>query len=73
MKQVTITELKKMSVAQLKEAMPIEVMADGTVIGVVNSPGAPAVSGKVTCPNCKFVIEVQPKDTAPSFFSVQHP
>jgi len=72
MKQITITEEKKMTVAQRKEAMPYEVLADGFVIGIFSAePEYPG--GKTKCPNCKFEYDLPVKDNTPSFFSVQHP
>ncbi len=68
MRQVTVTEEKKMTVAERKEAMPYEVLADGIVIGEFS------VRGKLStkCPNCGLVYDAQKPTEAPFFFSL-HP
>ena len=79
MRRITVTDEKRMTVPQRKEAMPYEVIADGTVIGVFSAETAPepeekkeyaAYEGKVTCPNCKFIVQLPEKDKSPYFFSI---
>ena len=78
---ITVTEEKKMTVSQRKEAMPYSLMADGYIIATVGND-EPAVveplpeyllTGKVKCPNCKFMVTLPKKDTGISFFSIKHP
>ena len=66
--QISITEEKKMTVAQRKAAMPYEVLADGEVIGEFSARGK--LSTK--CPNCGLVYETQKPSDAPFFFSIKH-
>ena len=66
--QISITEEKKMTVAQRKAAMPYEVLADGEVIGEFSARGK--LSTK--CPNCGLVYEAQKPSDAPFFFSIKH-
>ena len=78
MKQITVTEEKKMTVAQRKEAVPYEVLADGIVIATVLPSGEEEPSkfkdtGMTKCPNCKFEYQLDKKDESPYFFSIQHP
>jgi len=80
MQKITVTEEKKMTVPQRKEAMPYRLMADGFIIATVSKDGdVPKVLeldepiGKTKCPNCKFEYDLPGKDTGPSFFSIQHP
>lgn len=73
MRQITVTEEKKMKVPERIAAMPYEIVADGSVIGVVKSKEGDYQEGNVTCPNCKFVIALQKKDNTPAPFSIQHP
>jgi len=77
MNQITVTEEKKMTVPQRKEAMPYELLADGDVIGVVKAGESEEVIkepvGRTKCPNCKFEYDLPGKDDTPSFFSVRQP
>ena len=68
MNQITITEERKMSVAERKAVMPYEVLADGVVIGEFG------VRGKLStkCPNCHLIFDAQKPDDAPFFFSIKH-
>ena len=78
MNTITVTEQKKMTVGQIKDAMPYALMADGFIIATV-SDDEPIelpeylLTGKVICPNCKFKVDLPKKDNAPAFFSIQHP
>lgn len=71
MRQITVTEEKRMTVPQRREAMPYELLADGLVVGVVKDPADPDVTGDVKCPNCKFTFALPKKDNSPAFFSVR--
>ena len=81
MNQITVTEEKRMTVPQRKEAMPYEILADGDVIGVVREeevfvpPLEPIKEpiGRTKCPNCKFEYDLPGKDNSPFFFSVRQP
>ena len=66
--QISVTDEKKMTVAQRKAAMPYEVLADGEVIGEFGARGK--LSTK--CPNCGLVYETQKPTDAPYFFSIKH-
>lgn len=71
--KVTITEEKKMTVAERKAKMPYALMADGSVVAVVKKDEQETLTGRTTCPNCKFVYDLPQKSTAPAPFSIQHP
>jgi len=83
MNQITVTEEKRMTVPQRKEAMPYELLADGFVIGVVTGEKVETeepkkdeygpYDGRVKCPNCKFVIQLPKKNAGLPFFSVRRP
>lgn len=79
MRQITVTEEKRMTVPDRKEAMPYALMADGDIIAVVRAdesvpePVQEFQAGRVKCPNCKFEYDLPAKDNSPSFFSIQHP
>ena len=68
MKQITITEEKKMMVAERKAMMPYEVLADGIVIGEFSARGK--LSTK--CPNCHLIFDAQKPTDEPYFFSIKH-
>lgn len=81
---VTVTEEKRMTVTQRKEAMPYSLMADGSIIATVSNEAKVEVveekrgeyepyDGKVKCPNCKFVIQLPKKNAGLPFFSIHHP
>jgi len=80
---VTVTDEKKMTVPQRKEAMPYSLMADGYIIATVSNEVKveevekggeyEPYDGKVKCPNCKFVIQLPKKNAGLSFFSIHHP
>ncbi len=69
MNQVKVTEEKKMTVAERKEKMPYEVLADGVVIAVVAEKWIPRVA-KTQCPNCRFVYTYSGEER-PFFFSTK--
>jgi len=72
MKQITVTELKRMKVAEIRETMPFRVVADGDTVGVMQGFDPPAKEDIETkCPNCKFVYNVIKPDNKPDFFTVQ--
>jgi hypothetical protein len=82
MKQITVTDEKKLTVAQRIIKAPYEVLADGVVIGTFRTkdikpaddkPSEFQDTGKTKCPNCKFEYDLEKKDNTPSFFSIQHP
>ena len=83
MNVITVTEEKKMTVPQRKEAMPYSLMADGDIIATVGNEAKVETveekgeyepyDGKVKCPNCKFVIQLPKKNAGLSFFSIHHP
>ena len=81
MKTITITEQKKMTVSEIKDAMPYSLMADGMIIAIVSNDAPIEIelipeyllTGKVICPNCKFKVDLPKKDNAAPFFSIQHP
>jgi len=79
MNTITVTEQKKMTVGEIKDSMPYSLMADGMIIAMVSNdaPIEPIpeylLTGRVICPNCKFKVDLPKKDTAPAFFSIQHP
>ena len=73
MKKITVTEEKRMLVSERKEAMPYELLADGDVVGVVRNPDDSFASGRITCPNCKFVLDIPKQDNTPAPFSIHHP
>jgi len=60
-----------MKVADIKAAMPFEIIADGVKIGVFQEEFK--ASGKTKCPNCKLEYEVTPPDGRPFFFTIRHP
>ena len=70
MKQLSISELKQLKVHELKELLPVEVTADGFVIGVFAKPDVALSQVKTKCPNCKMVYNIEKPDGAPYFFSV---
>ena len=82
---VTVTEEKRMTVTQRKEAMPYSLMADGSIIATVSNEEKEEpekveergeyepYDGKVKCPNCKFVIQLPKKNAGLPFFSIHHP
>ncbi len=80
MKQITITEMKKMKVPEFTAALPVEIMADGAVIGVLYQAGmlppSPAPAEDISkfttkCPNCKLVYQAEKPDNKPFFLSMQ--
>jgi hypothetical protein len=71
--QITVTQEKKMTVAQRKEQMPYEILADGEVVAIVRTKQQDSMIDKITCPNCKFVVSIPKETTNVSFFSVKHP
>jgi hypothetical protein len=73
MNQIRVSDEKKMTVTQRKEQMPYELLSDGQVFAVVRDEKDVVLKGKVTCPNCKFEVELPKKDDSPAPFSVQHP
>ena len=68
MRQITVTEEKKMTVVERKAVMPYEVLADGEVIGEFGARGK--LSTK--CPNCGKIFDAQKPTDAPYFFSIKH-
>jgi len=72
MKQLSISELKKLKVSELREIIPCEITSDGTVIGVLKREDAELQTGRTKCPNCKFEYDLPKQDNTPSFFSVKH-
>ena len=73
MQRITVTEEKKMTVAERKAAMPYEVAADGQVIAVVKAEDINMPTVKTKCPNCGLVYDAKKPDNKPNFLSVQHP
>ncbi len=73
MNRITVTEEKKMTVPQRKEAMPYELVADGVVIAVVMKENQELQTGRTKCPNCKFEYDLPKQDNSPAPFSVRHP
>jgi hypothetical protein len=84
MNQITISNLKKMTVAEVKGSIPFEVIADGDVIAMMTDgkTSAPVVkevikevkmSGMTQCPNCKMKYLVTPPSDKPFFFTMKHP
>lgn len=70
MNQVSITDLKKLKVAEIKAQMPFQVTSDGQIIGVMQ--GELKLSGKTKCPNCKLVYDYTPDDGKPFYFTMRH-
>ena len=70
--QITVTNEKKMTVPQRKAAMPYELMADGSVIGVMQEKYTPG-KAKTKCPNCKFEYDFTEPDGKPFYFTSRHP
>jgi hypothetical protein len=78
MKQITISQEKKMTTKERLKAMPYEVTADGQVIGVFQKQATiianEGPSGLTQCPNCKLKYKLPGKDKTPNPFSLQrHP
>lgn len=66
MKQVTISELKKLKAGELKSLMPVEVTENCEVIGEFSARGKLSTR----CPNCGLVYDTQKPEDIPFFFSV---
>ena len=84
MNHLTVSNFKLMKVAEIREQVPFELTADGTVIAVVESPNmhpidipapAPPVpkTQRLKCPNCKGVYDFAADDGKPYFFTLKHP
>lgn len=72
MKQVSITELRRMPVKEIKEALPFDITSDGEVIAELAIPAAIPPRVQTQCPNCKNIYLVTPPDNKPFFFSTRH-
>ncbi len=68
MKSISIAELKKLKVQEIKASLPCEITADGEVIAELG------IRGKLStkCPNCGLVYDAQKPTDAPYFFSIKH-
>jgi hypothetical protein len=82
MNTIAISKLKQMKVAEIKEALPMEITSDGDVIGYLQVEASviheikevPKPETRQTkCPNCKFVYTVTEPDGKPPFFTMRHP
>jgi len=77
MRQITVSNLKLLKVAEVRDGMPFELIADGVVIAVVVKPGEPEkpklLARQTKCPNCKMVYNVTEPDGKPGFFTMKHP
>jgi hypothetical protein len=73
MNSISISKFKLLSTAQIKELAPVEITADGDVIGVFSVNGEKADTSQIPtkCPNCKMVYKVSAPDNVPFFFSLQ--
>lgn len=82
MNKIPISKFKIMKVADIKEAVPFAVIADGDTVGyfqkepVVVQADVPAPIPQVRmtkCPNCKLEYSVTEPDGQPFFFTMRHP
>ncbi len=79
--QMSISEFKKLTAAEIKNKLPIALTTDGLSLGVVlrENPPALAAPGKTMtgtltkCPNCKMEFTVKPSDGRPFYFTGKHP
>jgi hypothetical protein len=76
MKQITISELKRLKAEEIKTALPFEIVSDGEVIADVKMPGESVKQEDnsqipTKCPNCKMVYNVTKPDNQPIFMSMQ--
>ncbi len=71
--RMSLTEFKKLTAAQVKKNLPIDVTADGEIIGVFDVPGKGMVGTLTKCPNCKMEFTVAPSDNQAFFFTIKHP
>ncbi len=78
MKQITLSELKKLGSQQIKELLPFEITFNCEVIAEMKSPGEVAKQPeediskyKTKCPNCKLVYQAEKPDNKPNFLSMQ--
>ena len=72
MNQIAIGKLKTMPVSAIRASMPVEITADGAVIGILQEKFTPR-KAKTKCPNCKLVYDYTEPDGKPGFFSGKHP
>jgi len=83
MGNISISTLKKMTVTEIKAAMPFKITADGDDVAVVAKeqiaalvpvPTPVKVVGKIQCPNCKLTFDAaKQNEIQPFFFSTKHP
>lgn len=81
MNAISISTFKKMTVSEIKVAMPFKITADGDDVAVVAKeqiaapvPTPVKVMGKVQCPNCKLTFDASKQnEIQPFFFSTKHP
>ncbi len=72
MRQVSITEFKKLTATEIKAMLPVTITADGLPVAVVQLDYKPP-SGKTKCPNCKLEYQVALPDGKQFFFTGKHP
>lgn len=68
MKQITISELRKMLAKEIKTIPPCELTSDGVVIAELNKPGEQFTG---TCPGCGRVVTMGRPEDKPYFFSLK--
>lgn len=72
----TMTEFKRLTVAQMKAMFPIEITSDGELFATIDKPKGrekSMVGTPTQCPNCKMEFRVKPPDGKPWFFTMKHP
>lgn len=70
MKQITLTQLRKMPVLDIEASLPFELMANSDVLGVVKTD-IKMETVRTKCPNCGLVYDAKKPDGKPNFFSVK--
>ena len=69
--QVSVTKFKTLKVEDIKPLLPLEITADGEVIGVISGK---EIKGEVQCPNCKMKFNAEnQREILPFFLSGKHP
>ena len=71
MKQITLTQLRKMKVLEIEASLPFELTADSDVLGVVSTQGIDPSTVKTKCPNCGLIYNAKVPDGKSYFFTIQ--
>jgi len=81
---ITTSALKRLSIDELRDKLPLAIVTDDTVFAVIQDaddllkplgaqpPPAPALPDKVTCPNCGTQVTIH-KEPKPYVFTLKKP